>query len=122
DIYSTDSDISKSDDEFAWDNFLEIKTTKNDNIDSDRNLSEESQNILEKLDNYFKGSDISDLIPILKEIELGNLGWNEIYTLIPILNEIELGKLGWNEKYNLNYATDFEVIDGNYASSSVEGK
>lgn len=145
---STDGNVAYFEGELEWEDSLGINTTNNDNIDFDRNLSEESKNILKKLDNYFKGSDISDLIPILDEIELGNLGWNEIYTLIPILNEIELGKLGWNEKYTLTTIQNeieldelgrqekhasisildepeecvVEIENGNHASSSVEGK
>ncbi|WP_368879292.1 hypothetical protein [Proteus mirabilis] len=105
---STDDNIAYSEGELEWEDFLEINTTTNHNIDSDCNLSEESQNILEKLDNYFNGSDISDLIPILKDIGLGYLGWDEIYTLITIQNELD--------EYFV------EIKNGNYALSSLEEK
>ncbi|HGN2347526.1 TPA: hypothetical protein ACKR1W_001938 [Proteus mirabilis] len=105
---STDDNIAYFEGELEWEDFLEINTTTNHNIDSDCNLSEESQNILEKLDNYFNGSDISDLIPILKDIGLGYLGWDEIYTLITIQNELD--------EYFV------EIKNGNYALSSLEEK
>ncbi len=97
---STDDNVAYFEGGFEWDDFEEINTN-NDNTDSERNLSEVSENIQEKLNNYFKGDEISDLTPILVQIELDKLGGKEIYTLISILKEIELGKLGENEIYNL---------------------
>lgn len=105
---STDDNIAYFESELEWEDFDGINSTNNDNIDSERNLSEVSENILEKLDNYFNGSDISDLIPILKDIGLGYLGWDEIYTLITIQNELD------------EYLV--EIKNGNYALSSLEEK
>ncbi|MBU9978573.1 hypothetical protein KTP48_07425 [Proteus mirabilis] len=98
---STDDNVAYFEGELAWDDFEGINTTNNDNMDSEYNLSELSEIIREKLNKYFKGDEISDLTPILEQIELDKLGGKEIYTLISILKEIELGKLEENEIYNL---------------------
>lgn len=132
---STDDNITyfEDEDELEWEYFDGINSTNNDNIDSERNLSEVSENIQEKLNNYFKCDEISDLTPILDQIELGKLGWKDIYTLILILNEIELGNLGWDEIYTLTTIQNeldeieleehvVEIENGNYAFSSEEGK
>ncbi|MBG5965654.1 hypothetical protein I5E77_17850 [Proteus mirabilis] len=98
---STDDNIAYFVGGVEWDDFDEINNTNNDNMDYERNLSEVSENIQGKLNNYFKGDEISDLTSILEQIELDKLGGKEIYTLISILKEIELGKLGENEIYTL---------------------
>ncbi len=98
---STDDNIAYFVGGGEWDDFDEINNTNNDNMDYERNLSEVSENIQGKLNNYFKGDEISDLTSILEQIELDKLGGKEIYTLISILKEIELGKLGENEIYTL---------------------
>ncbi|MDM3727361.1 hypothetical protein O9375_04625 [Proteus mirabilis] len=98
---STDDNIAYFVGGVEWDDFDEINNTNNDNMDYERNLSEVSEIIQGKLNNYFKGDEISDLTSILEQIELGKLEWNEIYTLIPILKGMELGKLEWKEIYNL---------------------
>ena len=98
---STDDNVAYFEEGFEWDDFDGINSTNNDNMDSERNLSELSEIIQEKSNNYFKDDSISDLTPILDQIELDKLGENEIYTLISILKEIELGKLGENEIYTL---------------------
>ncbi|HDT0722009.1 TPA: hypothetical protein QIB97_003097, partial [Proteus mirabilis] len=99
---STDDNIAYFvEGELEWEDFEGINTTNNDNIDSDRNLYEVSENIKEKLNKYVKGDEISDLTSILEQMELDKLGGKEIYTLISILKEIERGKLGDNEIYTL---------------------
>ncbi|MBB6661653.1 hypothetical protein JEP11_10610 [Proteus mirabilis] len=98
---STDDNIAYFLGGVEWDDFDEINNTNNDNMDYERNLSEVSEIIQGKLNNYFKGDEISDLTSILEQIELDKLGGKEIYTLISILKEIELGKLEENEIYNL---------------------
>ena len=98
---STDDNIAYFVGGVEWDDFDEINNTNNDNMDYERNLSEVSENIQGKLNNYFKGDEISDLTSILEQIELDKLGGKEIYTLISILKEIELDKLEWKEIYTL---------------------
>ncbi len=112
--------------ELEWEDFEEINTTNNDNIDSDRNFSEVSENIQEKLNNYFKNNNISNLTPIQEEID--NLKWNETYTLTTIGAEID--ELGRKEKYasisfleNIELEVyDIEMGNDNYTTSSLEGK
>lgn len=121
---STDDNIAYFEGKLEWEDFEGINTTNNDNIDSDRNLSEVSENIQEKLDNYFKDNNISDLTPIQEEID--NLKLNEIYTLTTIGAEID--ELGIKEKHASISILDepeeciVEIENGNHASSSVEGK
>ncbi|HEK0544339.1 hypothetical protein KUA03_06145 [Proteus mirabilis] len=98
---STDDNIAYFEGEVEWDDFDGINSTNNDNMDYERNLSEVNEIIQGKLNNYFKGDEISDLTSILEKIELDKLGGKEIYTLISILKEIERGKLGDNEIYTL---------------------
>ncbi len=121
---SKDDNIAYFEGKLEWEDFEGINTTNNDNIDSDRNLSEVSENIQEKLNNYFKGDSISDLTPIQEEID--NLKLNEIYTLTTIGAEID--ELGIKEKHASISILDepeeciVEIENGNHASSSVEGK
>ncbi|HEK0447030.1 TPA: hypothetical protein ACSEXO_001123 [Proteus mirabilis] len=104
---STDDNVAYFEGELQWDDSLLNNTINKDNIDnidnidSELNLSEVSEIIQGKLNNYFKGDEISDLTSILEKIELDKLGGKEIYTLISILKEIERGKLGDNEIYTL---------------------
>ncbi|HBN5867624.1 TPA: hypothetical protein L3G88_003893, partial [Proteus mirabilis] len=67
---STDDNIAYFVGEVEWDDFDEINSTNNDNMDYERNLSEVNEIIQGKLNNYFKGDEISDLTPILEQIEL----------------------------------------------------
>ncbi|HFK8541207.1 TPA: hypothetical protein ACG0QJ_000063 [Proteus mirabilis] len=121
---SKDDNIAYFEGKLEWEDFEGINTTNNDNIDSDRNLSEVSENIQEKLNNYFKNNNISDLTPIQEEID--NLKLNEIYTLTTIGAEID--ELGIKEKHASISILDepeeciVEIENGNHASSSVEGK
>ncbi|MBI6326436.1 hypothetical protein JEP02_16900, partial [Proteus mirabilis] len=98
---STDDNVAYFVGDFEWDDLDGINSTNNDNMDSERNLSEVSEIIQGKLNKYVKGDEISDLTPILEQIELDKLGGKETYTLISILKEIERGKLEENEIYNL---------------------
>ncbi|HCT3785692.1 TPA: hypothetical protein OTT33_003404 [Proteus mirabilis] len=98
---STDDNVAYFVGGFEWDDLDGINSTNNDNMDSERNLSEVSEIIQGKLNKYVKGDEISDLTPILEQIELDKLGGKEIYTLISILKEVERGKLGDNEIYTL---------------------